>query len=260
MIRYVPLPTLDDNYTWILRRPGTPVVAAVDPGEASPVLDLLEEQDLQLRWILVTHHHHDHVGGVSELARGGEVDVVGPLRGPASGRHRSVGEGERIELDELDLALDVWHTPGHTADHVCYLGRGLALTGDTLFAGGCGRLFEGSAEEMHGSLERLASLPGATEVCCAHEYTLTNLRFALVVEPDNPEIEQRLAQAEGRRREGRPTVPSTIELERRTNPFLRCSEVAVRAAAESHAGRELASPVDVFAVIRSWKDGWRSPR
>jgi hydroxyacylglutathione hydrolase len=162
-----------------------------------------------------------------------------------------------VAVPELGLNLEVIGLPGHTAGHVAYLGPGFAFVGDTLFAGGCGRIFEGTPEQMYNSLARLASLPDDTEIFCSHEYTAANLRFALEVEPSNQRLSDRLDFAREARAAGRPTVPSTVGDELATNPFLRCEQPAIRTAAESRVGRPLANPAEVFAVIRRWKDGWR---
>ena len=174
------------------------------------------------------------------------------------GVDRSVGDGDTIELDFLDLTLDVVALPGHTANHLGYVGSSVALVGDTLFAGGCGRVFEGTMEQMHDSLMRLAALLPDTKAYCAHEYTVANLRFAREVEPGNTALAERLAAVESSVEAGVPTVPSTIGYELQTNPFLRCSEPEVVAAAERHAGRSLEPGAEVFGVNRAWKDGWKA--
>jgi hydroxyacylglutathione hydrolase len=255
MILGPPVSVLGDNYVWILGVHGSSRAAVVDPGDAGPVLQALRDRELELAAILLTHHHADHSGGVAELAARARVPVYGPARETISGVDHPVGEGDRI--DAAGTPLEVLEVPGHTAGHVAYRGEGFVLSGDTLFAGGCGRLFEGTPEQMSRSLARLAALAPATSVHCAHEYTVANLRFALLVEPDNGHLHERLAAAELLRREGKPTVPSTIAIERLTNPFLRCSEPAVAAAAARFLGHEPRSEVEVFAAIRGWKDGWR---
>lgn len=252
MICVEPIPLLRDNYAWLLWPSGAESAAVVDPGEAAPVREALKQRGLRLQAILVTHHHPDHAGGVPELTEQGPVPVYGGRGEPVSGLTRPVRDGERVAVPPLDLA--VWETPGHTAGSVCYQGGGLVFTGDTLFAGGCGRLFEGTAEEMYRSLTRLSRLPGETRVFCAHEYTLSNLSFALRVEPASPDLLTRRAAEEEKRARGAPTVPSTMEWERRTNPFLRCHVPTVREAAERFEGRALSSATEVFAALRRWKD------
>lgn len=248
------VPVLSDNYVWVIKLAGDRV-AVVDPGVGEPVINSLRQQGLVLAAVLLTHHHNDHCGGVEALCSSMPVPVYGPARERISGVSNPVGEGSRIELD--GLLLEVWEVPGHTAGHVAYLGPELLLSGDTLFAGGCGRLFEGTAEQMWRSLSRMAALPGSTKVYCGHEYTVANLRFARQVEPDNSSIQERLAAAEQLRQHQLPTVPSTIELECRTNPFLRCQQQTVISAASRHAGSQLRGGAAVLAEVRRWKDSWR---
>ncbi len=180
--------------------------------------------------------------------------MIGPKRERIDGVDRPVAGGDAVELFGGSVTLEVLHLPGHTLGHVAYVGDGVALVGDTLFAGGCGRVFEGTSDQMHGSLQRLAALDAATAVCCAHEYTVANLEFATRVEPANRALRERLEVARATRREGRPTVPSTLAEELATNPFLRCDQPAVVATAARVAGREVAPGAETFAVIRGWKD------
>lgn len=231
-------------------------MAVVDPGDAEPVLALLARDRLRLAAILCTHHHGDHVGGVETLRMHASVPVYGP---PAriAGVDRAVQDGASVHLEEIGMVLQVLEVPGHTRDHVAYVGDGLLFCGDTLFSAGCGRLFEGTPAQMHRSLSRLAALPPDTAVYCGHEYTVANLRFALTVEPDNADARRYLAECRARLARNFPTLPSTVGLERRINPFLRTAEGRVRAAAESRAGRALPTEVDVFGEIRRWKDEFR---
>jgi hydroxyacylglutathione hydrolase len=218
---------------------------------------VLSRQKRRLAAILLTHHHGDHVGGVGEILAEHPAPVFGPSREKIPPVDRPVSGGDVASIPELHLEFEVLDVPGHTAGHVAYTTHGAALVGDTLFAGGCGRVFEGTAEQMFGSLTALAGLPEETLAYCAHEYTLANLRFALEVEPGNEALRRRLEEAEMTREVGRPTVPSTLRLELDTNPFLRCRMPEVVAAAQDFAGRRLTAGVDTFAVIRGWKDGWR---
>jgi hydroxyacylglutathione hydrolase len=257
MITISPIPAFDDNYVWLLQVDGRSSAAAVDPGDAAPVLRELEHRNAWATAVLVTHHHGDHTGGVASLVEHGAAAVYGPARERIPALDHPVDDGATVTLDDLGIELEVMAVPGHTAGHVAYRGPGFVLSGDALFAGGCGRIFEGTPEEMYRSLNRLAALPPETEVYCAHEYTLGNLRFALDVEPDNLALQRRFESARDRRSRDEPTVPSTIALELETNPFLRCAEPAVMRAAESRAGGRLSGPSEVFAVIREWKDGWR---
>ncbi len=241
-------------------RKGTHAVV-VDPGDAGPVLACLEREGLLLAGILNTHHHGDHVGGNAELLRRFDVPVYGPAREPIPGRTHPLRDGASVRLDALGITLAVLDVPGHTAGHIAYVGEAagvpVAFVGDTLFGGGCGRLFEGSPADMLASLARLAALPGPTQIYCAHEYTLANLRYALAVEPGNAALAARQAVEQGKRDRGEPTVPSTLDLELATNPFLRVTIPEVAAAARVRAGRALESPVDVFAVLREWKNVFR---
>lgn len=255
----IPIPAFRDNYIWLLRRGASAVV--VDPGAAPPVLDYLARERLSLTAILITHHHADHQGGVAELLACSDAEVFGPAAESITGLKHPLQGGERIRPAGLEADFDVLPVPGHTLGHLAYYRPGLLFCGDTLFGAGCGRLFEGSPAQMAASLARLAALPDDTAVYCAHEYTEANLRFALAVEPGNPELQRRARDAAALRVEGRPTVPSTIGLERATNPFLRCAEAAVVAAARAREvgeGREgaglAADPLAVFTALRAWKD------
>lgn len=255
MMGVVPLPAFEDNYIWILREGG--YAAVVDPGDASPVLDYLHREGLRLVAILATHHHGDHVGGNEDLLRHRRVPVYGPRDARIPSVDRAVAEGDRVSLAELGLELQVLEIPGHTRSHIAYFGAGGLYCGDTLFACGCGRLFEGTPAQMHASLQRLAALPSPTRVYCGHEYTLANIRFARVVDPDNEALRAREAAAQALRAAGRPTLPSAIGEERATNPFLRCGEPALVSAAERHAGTRLDDGISVFAALREWKNGFR---
>lgn len=244
------IPILADNYVWAIHDGRTAVL--VDPGDAPPILTWLEVRDIALTGILVTHHHHDHVGGINGLLARHPVPVFGPTRGAAASR--PVRDGEELALPGLPWSVRVLDTPGHTRDHVCYVGEGHLFCGDTLFSCGCGRLFEGTPVQMHAALSRLAELPGDTWVHCAHEYTLANLDFALDVEPDNPALLARDVEAKNLRRAGKPTLPVRMSLELQTNPFLRCHLDSVRVAAAQHHGRPLQPGAETFAAVRSWKD------
>lgn len=247
----------EDNYIWILRGKSADRVAVVDPGDADPVLAALDRSGLRLAAILCTHHHGDHVGGVAELTARFPVPVYGPAHERIPNITQPLAEGDQVRLDVLDLQFAVLDIPGHTAGHIAYVGAGALFCGDTLFSAGCGRLFEGTAAQMHASLTRLAALPADTRVFCGHEYTRANLGFARQVEPDNADIAAHLKTVEALRAAGRPSLPSTVGLERRINPFLRSDQAGVRAAAERHTGKTLDDPIAVFAALRRWKDDYR---
>jgi hydroxyacylglutathione hydrolase len=252
MLNVEAVPALKDNYIWALSRGDHCVV--VDPGEAAPILSWMRDKGLRLAAILITHHHGDHIGGVADLLHHAPAPVYGPAREAIAGVDHPLADGARIELREIDAGFDILEVPGHTAGHIAYYGEGLLFCGDTLFACGCGRLFEGTPAQMHASLQRLAGLPGPTRVCCTHEYTLSNIAFALSVDPDNAALRERALREQAKRDRGLPTLPSTLELELATNPFLRCQSPALRQAAESYAGRALKSEIEVLGVVREMKN------
>jgi hydroxyacylglutathione hydrolase len=253
-----PVRALSDNYIWLIESPNRPAaVVAVDPGEAAPVIAELKRRNLRLAGILLTHHHPDHIGGVPELLRLGDVPVIGPDDERIPHRTCTVHDQERCELSDLGLGFEILQVPGHTVSHVAFWGHGAVFCGDTLFSAGCGRMFEGTPKQMNASLNRLRELPPETQVFCGHEYTAANLRFALTVEPINTAALEYQESVQRIREQGEPSLPSTLNLEIRVNPFLRCDNPAVRAAAEAHAGTILEDPAEVFGVLRAWKDQFR---
>ncbi len=253
-----PLPAFQDNYLWLLQDGQRALV--VDPGDAEPVLAGLRQAAARLEAILVTHHHGDHTGGVQALREATGATVFGPAGEDIPAPFQPVAGGDAVTA--LGLSWQVIDVPGHTAGHVAYYcadvdGLPLLFCGDTLFSGGCGRLFEGTPAQMLASLDRLAALPGATRVCCAHEYTLSNLRFARAVEPGNEKLIHYQAHCETLRSRDEPTLPSTIAQERQVNPFLRTREPEVVRAAQAFNGADPANEAAVFAAIRQWKNEFR---
>jgi len=257
-MKLIPLPAFQDNYLWLLHDNQRALV--VDPGDAQPVMAWLQREGIQLEAILVTHHHPDHIGGVDALREATGAKVWGPARDRIPEPLTRLSEGEALTV--LGLRFTVLDVPGHTAGHIAYFcesfeGRPLLFCGDTLFSAGCGRLFEGTPAQMLASLDKLAALPADTRVCCTHEYTLSNLKFAKAVEPDNAELIEHAAHCETMRAQGLPTLPSSIGQERRINPFLRSREEGVARVARSRGGAAVTDPVSVFAALRQWKNEFK---
>ncbi|MBX3652689.1 MAG: hydroxyacylglutathione hydrolase [Ramlibacter sp.] len=262
-MKLIPLPAFTDNYIWMLHDAHHAVV--VDPGDAQPVLDALRTLGLQLSAILVTHHHPDHVGGVDALRDATGARVYGPARERIPQPLVGLNGGDRCEV--LGFNFEVIDVPGHTAGHIAYFhqpaagdtrldGLPLLFCGDTLFSGGCGRLFEGTPAQMLASLDTLAALPAATRVCCTHEYTLANLKFARAVEPGNAELAAYSRQCESLRADGHPTLPSNLALELQINPFLRSRQASVVQAVQGH-DPQANGETGVFAALRQWKNEFR---
>ncbi|SCX97778.1 hydroxyacylglutathione hydrolase [Pseudomonas sp. NFACC37-1] len=253
MIQISALPAFTDNYIWLLQDHSTQRCAVVDPGDAAPVQAWL---DAHPGWVLsdimITHHHHDHVGGVQALKNATNATVYGPASENIPARDQALHDNDQVSV--LGWDFDVYAVPGHTLGHIAYYHHGLLFCGDTLFAAGCGRLFEGTPAQMHHSLGRLAALPEDTLVYCTHEYTLSNLKFAAAVEPGNPDIADRLEKVARQRNEGIMTLPSTLALEKLTNPFLRTTETSVKQKADERSGQRNQTPSEVFAALRAWKD------
>ena len=254
MIEIIPVTALKDNYIWLLENKINQSTVIVDPSEHDPVLKIIKTKGLIPSAILITHHHWDHVGGINGLINEYDIPVYTPKKEVVTGSTNPVSEGDTINFPELELKIRVLDVPGHTSGAIAYYTEKIIFSGDTLFTGGCGRLFEGTPAEMYSSLTKIKELPDDTYVYCGHEYTVSNLKFASIVEKNNKSIQKRLDISEQMRRINQPTVPASLDTEKRTNPFLRCEEESVINAASERAGRMLDNPVEVFATIRSWKD------
>lgn len=248
------IPTLETNYVWALHDRRHAVL--VDPGEADPPLAWLADNEIELAALLITHHHWDHTDGIDEILARHRVPVYGPEDRRIPQVDHELREGDHVAIDSPRVQFDILSVPGHTSIHLAYFGHGLVLCGDTLFSAGCGRLFEGSPEQMLASLDKLSDLPADTRVYCAHEYTVANCRFALNVEPANEDLQARLREAEAQRERGEITLPSSIGAERRFNPFLRTREPGVIEAVRQHDPNCGGDPVEVFAALRRWKDNY----
>ena len=252
-INISPIRAFTDNYIWCLHNERDAVI--VDPGDADPVLAFIKARQLNLAAILITHHHRDHTGGIAKLVSiKPDVPVIGPRGGHIRGITRSVSEGDSFSLPCFDLTFSVSEVPGHTLDHIAFNGHGLLFCGDTLFNAGCGRLFEGTPDQMLHSLNKLAHLPDHTQVYCAHEYTAANLAFAQAVEPSNSAVADYLQEVEALRQQDQPSVPTSLAKQRAINPFLRCNTPEVQQAAQHRSNEPLTDEVSVFATIRQWKD------
>jgi len=263
-LQVFPIPAYDDNYIWLLSDGEHAVV--VDPGDAQPVIATLRQAQLKLTAILITHHHADHVGGIAELlawirSQGDTVQVYGPLAEEIPECHQGLVARDSLHFAAPELDISILEVPGHTRGHIAfyleYQGQSHLFCGDTLFASGCGRLFEGTASQMWQSLDQLRQLPDKTWVHCAHEYTLSNIRFALSIEPHNVDLQQWEARAKALRQVGKPTVPTTIGHEKKVNPFLRCEEDSVMRAVRLGDPQLACDPVSIFAKLRAMKDVFR---
>ena len=258
MLHIVPVRALTDNYIWVIHDQYH--AAVVDPGDATPVLDFLRRENLRLIAILNTHHHNDHIGGNVALLQEFPVPVYGPAHESIPTLTHRLQEGDNVQLVEFPLSFNILDIPGHTAGHIAYYGANLLFCGDTLFACGCGRLFEGTPQQMYASLQKLAGLPDETQVYCGHEYTLANIRFARAVEPGNQALLELETATKKLRGQDIPTLPSTIMREKATNPFLRCNQLEVIQSASDYLSVSPPDPVSVFAAIRSWKNDFVAPQ
>lgn len=255
-----PIPAFTDNYIWAASETDSRRVCVVDPGDAAPVIEYLESNDLQLSDILITHHHPDHTGGIQELTSRYSCRVVGPSSSGIKGISEFVSEDSSVTLYGQNFS--VIEVPGHTLDHIAYYcddedqADPILFCGDTLFAAGCGRLFEGTPEMMHESLGKLSALPANTRVYCTHEYTMANLQFAKAADAGNDVLMERIELEKAKRAAKQPTLPSSIELELATNPFLRCKESGLQESTQARLGRMPSNEVEVFAALRAWKDSF----
>lgn len=258
MYKIITIPAFNDNYIWMVVNTSTQHCLVVDPGQAQPVLTQCAADNLHIDSILITHHHPDHQGGVRQLLdsdfTSAETKVFGPSNETIHQCSHPVSSHSTPTINTLGLEFTVLDVPGHTAGHVAYAGNGWLFCGDTLFSGGCGRLFEGTAAQMWESLSQLMQLPDNTQVYCAHEYTQSNLAFALAVEPNNADLIAYNNEVSVKRRQDIPTIPSTIGLEKRINPFLRCAQTDVINSASNRAAKPLTTPTEVLAQVRAWKD------
>ena len=255
MLSVIPVPAFTDNYIWVLHDGAR--AAVVDPGEARPVLDYLAREKLTLAAVLLTHHHADHIGGLAELlAQTPAAVVYAPHDERIAQVTQRVREGDRVTLPAPGVTFEVLEVPAHTRTHIALHGAGMLFCGDTLFACGCGRLFEGTPAQMHAALSKFATLPGETRVYCGHEYTLANIAFARAAEPGNSALVDLEAHCKALRARGEPTLPSTIAQERAMNPFMRVAAPGVVATASRQAGRALADPVAVLGALREWKNNF----
>lgn len=253
MLTVTPIPILADNYTWLISTPQGGSAVVLDPGDAAPVARALESLDLKPAAVLATHHHNDHVAGIPELASTG-IPVYGPRDSRIPHLTNPISAGDVITPAGLETEFEAIAVPGHTLDHLAYYGGGALFAGDALFAGGCGRLFEGTPDQMQAYLAVLRELPAGTRLYCGHEYTLANLEFAATVEPNNETLLQRLETVRQQRAKGGITLPSTLGDECATNPFLRWDNENVKEQAEAYAGQKLDTPAGVIAALRQWKD------
>ena len=251
MFKITAVPALQDNYIWVIHNDLH--AAAVDPGEAAPVLAFLDAHGLQLEAILCTHRHADHIGGIAELRGVYNVPVHGRRHPGNPHITRDLHEGDRLRLDTFGIVFDILEIPGHLDDHIAFIAPQTLFCGDVMFGGGCGRNFEGTLAQLHHSLQRLAALPDDTRVYTAHEYTASNLRFALACEPDNPDIRQRITETRLLRAASLPTLPSTIAQEKATNPFLRCAQPEIIQTLQRR-GLTDTSELAVFTALREWRD------
>jgi hydroxyacylglutathione hydrolase len=252
MFEIVTIPAFNDNYIWLIRDDKNAIV--VDPGDAKPVIAYLQANKLNLLAVLITHRHNDHIGGIPKLREVYNTRVYGPRSELIPLITDHLGEGDHLDIKELDLHFDIISVPGHVPEHIAYIGNGMLFCGDVLFGCCCGKIFFGTPAELHRSLQRLTALPPETKVYCAHEYTEFGIRFALQCEPNNLQLQQRQRDAHALRLQNQPTIPSTIELENATNPYLRCGEKEIVASIVQQFNLASApeNEVAVFDYLNKW--------
>lgn len=249
----LPIKALQDNYIWMFYDKPARSAWVVDPGEAMPVIHQLQTRDLRLNGILLTHHHHDHSGGIKELLDyAGEIPIYGSQMSPVTAINHRLAHEDVIQCGDFNFRVIA--IPGHTLDHVAYYADPVLFCGDTLFSAGCGKVFEGTAAQMYASLTKLMQLPDTTAIYCGHEYTLNNLRFAQSVEPHNPWIQKKITQVRVITEARGCTLPSLLAEEKCFNPFLRCEQADVRQAVMNYIGKSICDAIDVFAALRMWKN------
>ncbi len=260
MIQTTPIPAFEDNYIWCIHNENLAYV--VDPGEHTPVIEYLQQHQLDLAGILITHHHADHIGGIKELTKWQSqqgkpsVEIIGPDTARFPFLTKPVSDGDKIELNALNIQFTVLEVPGHTKDHIAYFGESGLFCGDTLFSAGCGRLFEGNAQQMQINFDRFKALPASTKVYCTHEYTLSNLDFAAVVWPQNAKIVEYRDWVNSKRAQDEPSLPSNIAQELKINPFMNTQDADIKMNVEQHFAANYASPTEVFSALRNWKDNF----
>ena len=255
MVKITPIPILSTNYCWVLQKPTNPSVYVVDPGEAQPVIEFLNRENLTVEAFLITHSHNDHIGGLNQLLKHHNAPVYGPDCKAIPQVSHPLDEHSTLHLWQ-EFEVKILHTPGHLPEHICFFIDELksVFSGDMLFSSGCGRNFVGTAHDFHHSLQRLQSLGDEVNVYCTHEYTVANIEFAMAIEPNNPHLKDKLDKAKSLRSNGIPTLPTTIAIEKDTNPFLRTHIDEVKRQAESFANKQLADDGEIFGALRKWKD------